>query len=254
MNLLVIDWDFFFPTGEHDVETAALWDWGHSEEGMAALYLGIVWTTRAADFIRRGIALPDTSGEEAMFWSRFTFAPNAKLYYGESNVLAYHKTVRRGWNLNSQVWLFDAHHDSGGYRYTLAQTLKRKTLTCEDWMVGYAATDLHMRYPRWKAWGLTEEPDPIVRVDRRVDDGADVPVVFDRVFVCRSGAWVPPWLDQKFWAFIASAPVPQRQRRALDNIVALDAQVRSLYQQEQAEKIAKDVQMLINNHQGGSQS
>lgn len=32
--------------------------------------------------------------------------------------------------------------------------------------------------------------------------------VIDRVFICRSGAWVPPWHDQAFNEFVASFALP----------------------------------------------
>ena len=40
-----------------------------------------------------------------------------------------------------------------------------------------------------------------------MDDTTPIPVVFDRVFVCRSGAWTAPWLDAAFFQFLAAAPV-----------------------------------------------
>jgi hypothetical protein len=40
-----------------------------------------------------------------------------------------------------------------------------------------------------------------------VDDGASHLGQFDKVFVCRSGAWVPPWFDDAFADFLQIAPV-----------------------------------------------
>ncbi|MFE6664221.1 hypothetical protein ACFVFH_11770 [Streptomyces sp. NPDC057697] len=34
-------------------------------------------------------------------------------------------------------------------------------------------------------------------------------MAFDLVFVCRSGAWVPPWADASFTDFLHSAPMPR---------------------------------------------
>ncbi|MCH1927432.1 hypothetical protein L6232_21770, partial [Shewanella sp. C31] len=30
-----------------------------------------------------------------------------------------------------------------------------------------------------------------------------------RVFLCRSGAWVPPWADAAFFALLEEAPLPK---------------------------------------------
>ena len=63
-------------------------------------------------------------------------------------------------------------------------------------------TELHHRYPVWRTAAFELEPEPVVPVDRAFDDGTVPPVVFDAVFVCRSGAWVPPWHDQAFIDFV----------------------------------------------------
>lgn len=41
---------------------------------------------------------------------------------------------------------------------------------------------------------------------QRVDDGDPIAEEFDTVFVCRSGAWVPPWCDGQFEEFLDAAP------------------------------------------------
>jgi hypothetical protein len=48
-----------------------------------------------------------------------------------------------------------------------------------------------------------------VPLRREVDPGGRVEGVFHRVFLCRSGAWVPPWVDPAFFAFLESAPLPK---------------------------------------------
>jgi hypothetical protein len=55
---------------------------------------------------------------------------------------------------------------------------------------------------------MTDEPNPSLKnVDRQVDDDKPVDVIFDRIFIARSGAWVPPWLDDKWEQFIQDCPV-----------------------------------------------
>lgn len=210
-KLLCVDWDFFCPSREGDPTLTngwALWDWGHREDNMA--FYDVVWLVRAAAFARAKEPRPMSSGEEDTFWSRFRFKPTAKLYYAESNVQALHTLVKRGVD---EVWLFDAHHDSGYGENSVLNIMKTGRIDCGQWMIDYGmrGARLHMRYPRWKPWGLRGEPKPQIKLDRKLDDGKPLAnVTFDRVFVCRSGAWSPPWLDDKFHAFIAAAPVQKR--------------------------------------------
>jgi hypothetical protein len=226
MNLLVIDYDYFFPECDirhSDPDKQKLWmlyDWGHSETNM--LTHSLLWPTRAATFKSYGLPLPGLTGEQDVFWPRFTFTKQAKLYYADSNVMAVADEVKRGVaGQKSQVWLYDAHHDSG-YNTDLAEIFKRQYWTCEDWMIQYACSGcmLHVRYPKWKTWAFKAEPEPEtlktlgVKLDRQFDDITktflETPT-FHKVFVCRSGAWVPSWLDGDFEKFIAACPLKAKR-------------------------------------------
>ena len=225
-NLLAVDWDSFFvnPWGEPDPAKRRkdwmMFDWGHKE---APFFIEHVWTGRASGFLTAGLPLPDLDGRQDTFWERFKISKGAKLFYADSNACAVNPRITgkvRNWD---DVWLYDAHHDSGyqgrGLNERERWTAVRHLLqvgqwSCEDWMIVYAAmgAQLHVRYPQWRAWAMDGEPEPMVEVDRQVDDGSTPDVTFDRVFVCRSGAWVPPWLnmDERFEAFVNAAPVKER--------------------------------------------
>jgi hypothetical protein len=212
MNLLVVDWDYFFPNKETDPHDWPLWDWGHSEGHSEGLLRDILWPSRAFAFWRSGMELPQVNEELAQsFWSRFTIAPRAQLFYADSNRYAAHERVMR--YVTNEVWLFDAHHDSGYRAGAVGRVLSEQNVTCEDWMIAYDLTGcaLHVRYPKWRGSpGFEEEPE--FSVDIASDDEEPMPnPVFDRVFVCRSGTWVPPWTnDARFMNFIAHAPVQKR--------------------------------------------
>jgi hypothetical protein len=212
-RLLVVDWDFFCVMHEQPREgDGGLWqlyDWGHSEGN--PMFRDFVWPIRAAGFARSGLVLPDTSGEERDFWSRFQINSRADLYVADSNSQAAHPRVT-GAKPPDEVWLYDAHHDCGYKENAWRMVLETKRLSCEDWMLAYHAygAELHVRYPRWKDYVFDVEPEPDARfeVDREFDDGANGPDgPIHKVFVCRSGAWAPPWLDGKFKAFVEAAPV-----------------------------------------------
>jgi len=223
-NLLVVDFDSFFPNpldaNEAGRDDILMYDWGHRE---APFFIEVLWPGRAAAFERVGLPLPDLDGRELRFWHRFNFTPSAKLYYADSNACAVNPQItgrHRQWD---SVWLYDAHHDSGYHapadwnQYERMQALydlcQAGRFSCEDWMVLYRAmgAKLHVRYPEWRASAMDIEPEPLVwDLDRQVDAGItnQPDVAFDRVFVCRSGAWVPPWLDidERFEQFVAAAP------------------------------------------------
>lgn len=218
-RLLVVDWDYFFPIierpedGEH--MEFLMYDWGHNEQQHRQMFLNYIWIGRAATFKTAGLPIPNTSGLEAAFWQRFRFSPKAELYYADSNVMAVDDVVAEG---IQEVWLFDAHHDSG-YKGSIADIIERSTVSCEDWMVNYISVQRlpHVRYPQWRHYAMEIEPKPLIAIDRQVDDEQPMRQMFHRVFVCRSGAWTPPWIDSKFASFIASCPV--RQKHNLDGLM-----------------------------------
>ncbi|WP_038048724.1 hypothetical protein [Thermus caliditerrae] len=197
MRLLAVDFDFFFPVPQSPQDPQAdLFAWAHFE---TPYYLGEVWERRALAFLLRGLSLPRARGWEG-FWERFAFAPGAVLYYADSNALAFHPEVREG---VEEVVLFDAHHDAG-YRPLGEEP------ACDDWMVFYARQGARLRvvYPPWR--DPRGEPEPWVPLPRVQDTGGKVAGLFHRVFLCRSGAWVPPWADPDFFAFLEQAPLPKR--------------------------------------------
>jgi len=207
-RLLVVDWDFFFPEKTQDPEQWQLYDWGHQE---SSLFLGPIWTIRAEAFDYHGIPRPGMTDERFGFWDRFKIADDAMLYYADSNMYAIDQQVRFSASEfgTGTVWLYDAHHDSG-YGRSIADVRRTGNVSCEDWMMGYRLFDkaaLHVRYPRWKTWAFDLEHKPSISVDRAFDDGKANKTRFDTVFVCRSGAWTPPWCDWDFQAFIDAAPV-----------------------------------------------
>ena len=198
MRLLSVDWDFFCPT-EHG---SPLYDWD-SREGHPLEAL--LWTVRASAFFRVDRPLPTASGSEVGFWDRFRLRPGALAFVAESHSWIYKPQIYKAVD---QVVNYDAHHDAG-YGVTLKDIIKRGTITCEDWAVGYSACrgiPVQVRYPAWKTWAFEHEHSTAVPLIREFDDGRPDPEPFGRVFICRSGAWSPPWLDQEFEKLLAAFP------------------------------------------------
>lgn len=203
-TLLSVDWDFFADmSGENEPKAIYLYDWGHSEAHHPDL-LNILWVSRAAGFQHFNLPLPTTTGEESTFWSRFRFSDDCKLFIAESHMNAAKPEVFEG---ISRVLNYDAHHDCGyNGRNDVAETMR---VACEDWLLAYdlMGAEIEVVYPRWRSYALEAEPKPAIDIDRRVDDGEPVDELIDRIFICRSGSWVPPWLDDKWETFVKDCPI-----------------------------------------------
>lgn len=218
LKLLVVDWDFFFPNpawSAEITEESMLYLWDHKE---APFFLGpVVWGNRATTFIRNELELPRCQGYEG-FWDRFKFNEDGvSVIYGDSNLHA-GRLLPSSLGLDEEyetedrwhtVSLWDAHHDSG-YKSTGSYEAWDATgrVSCEDWMLVHHGhgSRLQVTYPAWRKVVGQVEPEPLVPVDRRVDDGTDPEDWYDAVYVCRSGAWVPPWCDDQFTEFMDQAP------------------------------------------------
>ena len=103
-----------------------------------------------------------------------------------------------------EVWLYSPFHATGYTDDAWNRALATHEVTAANFMLGYFANNanLHHRYPS----ELPPEHRPVVPIDRAVDDGTAPPVVFDRVFLCKSPAWVPSWCDRDWAAFLDAAP------------------------------------------------
>lgn len=218
-RLLVVDCDYFFPdprlmpdsTSDQELD---LYDWSARE---TPFNIGPVWNDRAALFFLNDLPLPRCNEGYAEFWGRFdlTKAPDPLLAC-DSNLYAgkvWPSTFGYPAGAWREVWLYDAHHDCGYHGTDMKEWEAINRFDCSDWMRRHFAggTELHVRYPRWRADAdgvlADYEPHPIIDVDRQVDDDQAVPGPFDAVVVCRSGAWVPSWNDDQFEAFLAAAPL-----------------------------------------------
>jgi hypothetical protein len=204
-NALIVDWDFFFPIDRS-------WDWVTTEEVSPEL-LQALWIARAIPFDLSKEPLPTVVSTEG-FWERFRYRFGGKLYVADSNKLAYTAVLAEFSDriADTGVWLFDQHHDCG-YKPDALERLAAAGVTCEDWMLALShltgTAALHVRYPAHRSDAFDAEPEPIINLDRRFDslDDEMLPPFFDMVFVCRSGAWVPPWADEKFHQFVQSCPL-----------------------------------------------
>lgn len=206
-RLLVVDWDYFFEVKECPDPHWFMFDWGHNEN-WNPLMQQYLWHERAAHFLRRGMPLPGPTGLQETFWERFAFTQKTQLFVSESNFVSMVPKVRQG---VTDVVLFDAHHD-GGYKEVLG-----KNWTCENWAIWYGlkGVPVQVYYPTWRTQVFTLEDYCMAEslglpFHRQFDHEQPDPCPFDRIHVCRSGSWVPPWLDGAFQTFLEACPAYAR--------------------------------------------
>lgn len=206
MRLLVVDWDYFFPiVYDPNDPTWPLYDWGHREAG--DLYRVFLWSSRASSFVSYDLPIPVANDEWRIFWDRFEFADGCQLDFSDSNLFAYDYPDA------TEIWLFDAHHDSGYNVNSFVDFTLNNRIYCDNWMFVHHlnGAELHMRYPTWKKEAFDLEPEPAIPVDRQFDDGQPFDEPFDWVYVCQSQSWTPPWEDQHFQEFLYLADLDVNQ-------------------------------------------
>jgi hypothetical protein len=190
MKILSIDWDFFFPD-------STPYDWGHRE---SPLFIDMLWPTRVTNhnLLTKKPVIEEYQPEVPTdFWRIVTNHPS-RVLIAESHCRMFDLLI---FPEPAEVVNLDAHHDLG-----YAPGDKNLNLIhAGNW--AWAArklkcmSDYTLHYPEWRRGH--EEPR---RKDKtKVVYGLPEPAEYDLVFICRSGAWTPPWYDDQFWQLTEGA-------------------------------------------------
>lgn len=189
MNILSVDWDYFFPNSFD-------YDWGHKE---TPFFLDAIWPFRAG---HRNMCTGELATkamrprpEFREFWDRVVDGSPAHLVIVESHadMLEILRLVGP-----SRVVNFDAHHDLG-YGET-------EELECGNWALHGVEEGLiegyELYYPEWRY----DSPESVCE-DGWLLHGPEFglpkePEHFDLIFICRSSAWTPSWSDDDWLEFI----------------------------------------------------
>ncbi len=203
MNVLSIDWDYFFPD-------TFPFDWGHSERN--TFMLDAIWTFRTNSFnlkTREPALETFVPDEKALdgFWKRVCPKDPSRLVITDS-----HKDIILFLD-SDNVYNFDAHHDC----------YIDKDLNCGSW-VKFGFEDLSIQrfiqvYPSWRSKSPDSDSEfPLHEIHFEIPDNLPL---FDLVFICRSSAWTPPWWDHKWLEFVnywKSFPFVWNNRIALEYV------------------------------------
>jgi len=210
---LNIDWDFFFEQEEKHPNH----DWGHAESGI--FLSDMIWAIRFAGAYASGEDLQKTYTADRRWRTLWTYLKrrgfnldNAKVVFADSNLGAWY--VFDMLNV-SHIYNFDNHHD---VFYTGGGPTPR-SIDCGNWLgqtlkaqrkVG--ATIVYPDRERLE-WEFEFED----RLSRKwVESGRLKATTYDElekggrdvnaIFICRSGAWTPPWDDKKFMQLVRKTP------------------------------------------------
>jgi len=184
MKILSIDWDYFFPDAKE-------MDWGANEKDY--IFQDVIWYARAGGVWHDGSSILKTFSPTIPenFWSIVEGKP--LIATAES-----HEDIKHVLKLCAphEVDNLDAHHDYG-YENDC-------DLNCGNWAYMFSKirkkiSRYRLYYPEWRKDSKELNIDDI-GIDYTY--GLPEPTDYDIVFLCRSGAWTPPWSDDKLMQFI----------------------------------------------------
>ena len=203
--VLSVDFDFF-------VKEKDSYDWSHSES--SPMFLNEIWAIRAMNLINSGIDpfkevgvvgspvdLP--SDLEILGWK---FKKNVEVSIAESHASAYH-LLKDSENL--EIVNIDAHHDIFYHQ--------KAKLDCGNWIFHLAkegrVNKVTVVYPLWRKdedsdypsnEAMTEMEKLGVKVDVVYGISETYARTVSKIFIARSGCWVPPWVDDDFFYFVGA--------------------------------------------------
>lgn len=201
--LLSIDWDYFIDTQKEN--------WGSYLESNRNIIN--LWYKRYIQWNEKGKNIEQSfqlSSDANSFWGRikkvFQFNKGVQVYVSDSHALSYDIAKESGC---SSVCLFDAHADLG---YGGLSSLNFE-VNCANWLgkllknrIVSEANIIYSPYTK-------EKPEDFKQINslynvqfiqlNALKKKCEVPVIH----ICRSGAWTPPWFDERFFQFIKNLKI-----------------------------------------------
>lgn len=204
--LLSVDWDYFIDTQKEN--------WGSYIENNKNIVN--LWYKRYIQWNERGKNIEKSfklSSDVNSFWDRikknFQFNKGVQVYVSDSHALSYDIAKNNGC---SMVYLFDAHADLG---YGGLASLNFE-VNCANWLGKLLKNNIVKEANIIYSPFTTESPEDFKQINNAyavqftslnaLKKKYEVPVVH----ICRSGAWTPPWFDEKFFQFINNLEIPYK--------------------------------------------
>lgn len=196
MNILSIDWDYFFPDN-------FAFDWQMNEEKF--FYYEMLWPIRWSN---RDLYNPDKMAKDI-------YHPDQQLMNGFWNkvlsnsdpifltIADSHTNIEHLINLfpaKVNIYNFDQHHDI----YYYDDIPSNMQLNCGNWIAYFRKqiNEYHLIYPPWRK-NHPEHNDNQLSFTKSVSYHIpDSLPDFQMVFICRSSPWTPSWADHHWIEFI----------------------------------------------------
>ena len=235
---LSVDWDYF-------VRSLGAWDWAHKEAPffmsgeMWSIRLA-PFMAQGFDLIDEMSPDKWARPKPETFWSvlkqlGYNFDYLEDFAVAESHSAAapsFYEMARWPEDYPDYIINFDAHHDLGYCEWArLHEMIEEGTCTCDMWLCALLewlpGIKTRIVYPNWlrEESSLDDQWDHLKKslprkMLRRVemgffeDEDGSIGEVVHRprenievlsLFICRSGAWTPPWLDEQFVEFVNEA-------------------------------------------------
>lgn len=201
--LLSIDWDYFIDTqinqGSYMENSKSLIDYW---------YKSFFQAEERGEDIKESFLL---SQEIDLFWNKirqcFQFAKDIKAYISDSHALSYQIADEASCN---EVYLFDAHADLGYSGISLDFEVN-----CANWLGKLLkekkVNDAYIIYSPY----TKEKPEDFKQMNSMFHisyydfrDLENKSAVVSAIHICRSGAWTPPWMDNRFYQFVDDLGLP----------------------------------------------
>lgn len=226
LNVLSLDFDFW-------VRDDPNYDFGHNED----LRINhILWSIRASQFLARGKDIEKIvriEPSEISPQNFYTHLVKKHVDITESEILSTDSHARIVDFLKSHKKInlvhIDAHHDFG-------YSDQQDRINCGNWVQFLVnqkkISKIHLIYPKWRDGYLLDfdlNPEVKLRIEEwrkkykipvTISFGLENlnPFKVNKFFMCRSGAWVPPWLDLHFFNILSKCSAHCKKTFSLQNL------------------------------------
>lgn len=187
MNILSIDWDFFFPDFSG-------FDWGADDDTHPHIE-EFIWYTR---FYNRNYSTGQYAYQLRPKFESFLEWIKGRVNFDRALITDSHKSILKAIKPGAAVWNFDQHHDAGYYR----EKGIPKVFDSGNWALHSYIEKYNLIYPEWRKVFKEPSSDLVEYGVSYWGDEVVIPRRFDILFICRSGAWTPPWCDRWWIEFV----------------------------------------------------
>ena len=239
MNILSIDWDYFFPDNFQ-------FDW--SMDDKKSIFYEIIWPIRWSN---RNLKTKE--------FAKDTYHPDLQLLNGFLDkilinskpallsIAETHSDIQHLIELfpaKPDIYNFDQHHDI--YYYDHPGKINDQ-LNPGNW-VSYFTTQInsyHLYYPPWRE-SIPEHTDERLNYTASISYNIPInPPEFHMVFICRSAPWTPSWSDHHWIEFIEYFKT--NYQYTWDHKLALEYALKPRpFDVKEAERYYKQTERLIN--------